>query len=239
MGEMIIGGLLNVAGAFLGRPPASNTIISQTGGGAWAGGGGGSGGSVVLKAMDSVVNNGTVQAKGGNGSCAGRGGGGGGGGGRIFAQDVDGSIPGRSWDVSPGTVGTGNVAGVPGNPGATSTVGNISAYSLSGTYTSGAINTGQKSDFTTVTYSKTTNASTTVTIDIRAGNSATAPAWGTFNSDWPATASSTNITSGGSISALDGYQYVQYRANLSTTNAAYTPSLDDITVNYQYYPNLL
>jgi len=43
--QSILGGLFNVAGAYLGRPPASNWSISQVGGGAWAGGGSGYGGS--------------------------------------------------------------------------------------------------------------------------------------------------------------------------------------------------
>jgi len=43
--QAILGGLFNVAGAYLGRPPANNTNISQIGGGAWAGGGSGYGGA--------------------------------------------------------------------------------------------------------------------------------------------------------------------------------------------------
>ena len=65
-------------------------------------------------------------------------------------------------------------------------------------------------------------------VDARTGNTATPD--GTWTS-WQ-----TNISSGGSISGLTGNRYIQYRANLFTTDTSVTPSLDDITVNYNYYP---
>jgi len=98
----------------------------------------------------------------------------------------------------------------------------------SGTYTSASVDLGQKSGLTTLSFTKTTNASTTLTVDIKAGNTATPD--GTWT-EWQ-----TNISTGGSISSLTGNRYVQYRANLSTSDTAYTPSLDDITINYNYYP---
>ncbi|RJQ31022.1 hypothetical protein C4572_03060 [Candidatus Parcubacteria bacterium] len=66
-----------------------------------------------------------------------------------------------------------------------------------------------------------------MTIDIRAGNTSTPD--GTWT-NWQ-----TGIASGGSLSALNGNRYIQYRANLSRTDTSVNPSLDDITVNFQYY----
>ena len=37
-------------------------------------------------------------------------------------------------------------------------------------------------------------------------------------------------------SGHDGSQYLRYKAYLNTADTAYTPSLDDITINYEYYP---
>lgn len=95
-------------------------------------------------------------------------------------------------------------------------------------YTSAVLDTGQASAFTTMTFNKTTPANTTLTVDIRAGNTATP------DETW--TGWTTNVSSGGSISALSGNRYIQYRANLQTSDSDVTPSLDDVTINYQSYP---
>ncbi|MBI5078225.1 MAG: fibronectin type III domain-containing protein, partial [Candidatus Yonathbacteria bacterium] len=107
----------------------------------------------------------------------------------------------------------------------------VSMYSRSlgnssGTFTSGVINTGEKSAFTTLAYTTTLNGQT-LTIDARAGNTATPD--GTWTS-WQ-----TGIASGGSISGLAGNKYIQYRANLSTTYTPVTPTLDSVTINYTQY----
>ncbi|HAS84665.1 MAG TPA: hypothetical protein DCS23_01125 [Candidatus Yonathbacteria bacterium] len=99
-------------------------------------------------------------------------------------------------------------------------------YTASGTFTSAVINTAGQSAFTTLSYTTTLNGQT-ITIDARAGNTATP------DGSW--TAWQTGIASGGSISGLAGNQYIQYRANLSTSNPAVTPLLDSVTVNYNQY----
>jgi len=211
--------------------------------GSWAGGGGGSGGSVVLKAMGSVVNDGAVQARGGNGSCAGRGGGGGGGGGRIFAQDVDGSIPGSSWDVSPGTVGTGNVAGVPGNPGATSTVGNISAYSSSGTYASAVKQLPTPHTLGTMSWVQCGGvacpAGTGITMWVRTCTQADCSDRGATVINPSAGNWSQAIVNGASIASMgftnDTDEYIQYKTEM-TSNGTATPSLDSVSININYSP---
>ncbi len=61
------------------------------------------------------------------------------------------------------------------------------------------------------------------------------------NSTWnylgPDGTSGTYFTSTGTAipSSLNGNRYFRYKLYLNTTNTAYTPSLDDITINYLYY----
>ena len=96
-----------------------------------------------------------------------------------------------------------------------------------GSFTSSVMDTTQSSTFSTMDYSATTNASTTLTMDIRAGNTATPD--GTWTS-WI-----TGVANGGDISALGINRYVQYKANFSTTDSSQAPILNDVTVNYSYY----
>ncbi|MFI5260810.1 MAG: beta strand repeat-containing protein, partial [Candidatus Paceibacteria bacterium] len=97
------------------------------------------------------------------------------------------------------------------------------AAGTAGTFTSGVINTNSGASYTTLSYVDTLNGQT-LTIDARAGNSATP------DGTW--TAWQTNIASGGSISGLSGNQYIQYRANFSTTVSGTTPTLNSVTINY-------
>ncbi len=102
-----------------------------------------------------------------------------------------------------------------------------STYTTSGTLTSAAIDTISNQGFTTLGYITTIPTNTTLTIDIRAGNTATP------DGSW--TAWQNNIATGGDISALGTRRYVQYRANFSTTNNAVTASLMQLTINYNNY----
>ena len=151
------------------------------------------------------------------------------------------SISGNSWTTmtaAPGTIGNGGalvypgtgvfIYGFAGNATSNFYRFNLQPYYSSGTFTSGVIDTGAKSNFTTLAFSVTTPVSTTATIDVRAGNTATPD--GTWTS-WQ-----TNIANSGSISALNGNRYMQYRANLSTTDTNITSSLDSITINYGQAP---
>jgi len=99
-------------------------------------------------------------------------------------------------------------------------------YTNPGTFTSAVINIGASASFTTLAYTSTQNGQT-LTMDARAGNTATP------DGTW--TAWQTGIANGGSISGLAGNQYIQYRANLSTTDTAVTPTLDSVTINYITY----
>lgn len=100
-------------------------------------------------------------------------------------------------------------------------------YNTSGTYTSSSINLGNDYALTTLDYTVTTPAGTGVVVDVRAGNTAVPDA------SW--TGWLTSVANGGDISSLGNKQYVQYRATLSTTDTSVTPSLDDITFNYNTY----
>jgi len=103
----------------------------------------------------------------------------------------------------------------------------IATYYSSGIFTSDVIALELHTGFTTLDYTATLNGQT-ITLDIRAGNSATVD--GTWT-DW-----TTSVASGGDISSLGTHRYVQYRANLSTNDTSVTPTLDDVTINYTKYP---
>ncbi len=103
------------------------------------------------------------------------------------------------------------------------------AYSSPGTFTSTVIDLGAKADFTTMTYVTTTPGGTGITIDARAGNTATP------DESWTEWSANTNIASGGDISGLEVRQYIQYRANLTTDDVTVTPTLDRVIINYDQY----
>ena len=98
-----------------------------------------------------------------------------------------------------------------------------SAYSPFGTFTSAVIDMNSNPTFQNANYSTTMMAGTSVTIDVRAGNTAVPDAtWITL----------TNVSNGGSLNALNGNRYIQYIVNLSTTNTSLTPSFNDIQIWY-------
>lgn len=104
----------------------------------------------------------------------------------------------------------------------------VGGFASSGTFVSAVIDTGAVSAFSTMAFTTTIPASTALTMDVRAGNTAVP------DGTW--TAWTTNVLTGGSIAAVAGNRYFQYRANLSTTNVAATPTLNDVTINYSQYP---
>ncbi len=100
-------------------------------------------------------------------------------------------------------------------------------YSSPGTYTSAVIDTGGNAGFTTLSLTTSTPNGTTLTLDVRAGDSPTPDETWT---DWQ-----TGISSGASISTLGTARYIQYRVNFSTSNSILTPSLSDIAFGYSRY----
>jgi DNA-binding beta-propeller fold protein YncE len=102
-----------------------------------------------------------------------------------------------------------------------------SGYTASGAFTSAVIDLGAAATYTTLAYTDTIPANTTLTLDVRAGNTSTP------DGSW--TGWTTGVASGGDISALNDNRYVQYQANFATTDTAVTASLDDVTINYSQY----
>jgi len=98
------------------------------------------------------------------------------------------------------------------------------AASTSGTFTSQVFNMGSAASPTNITYATTLNGQT-LTMDVRAGSTASP------DGSW--TAWQTGIASGASLAAFSGYQYIQYRVNLSTANPALTPTLNTVVISYE------
>lgn len=214
---------------------ASIFSTSESSGSGAVGGGGGAGG---LNTFSSGLPGGSGTTSSISGVATFYGGGGGGAGGASAIGGAGGAGGGGAGGItnsnSNGVVGSANTGG--GGGGAVSNTmrgGNggsgivILRYApSSGTFTSAVINTGAQSAFTTFTYATTLNGQT-ITMDVRAGNTATP------DGTW--TAWQTGVTSGGSIAGLSGNRYIQYRANLLTSNLAVTPTLDSVSIGYSQY----
>ena len=98
---------------------------------------------------------------------------------------------------------------------------NTGTFSTSGTYTSKVVNAGTHGGFTTLSYTAVVpSGTTTLTVDIRAGNTAIPD--GTWSA-WL-----TSVPNGGNISSLGTNQYVQYRFNMTTTDTSVSPALFNI-----------
>jgi len=204
-------------------------------------GGGGSGGSIWIQAGTLAGNAANITANGGRGGNLGICGStdipGGGGAGGLIALYYGTSIYSNTPSSAGGAGGSGCANSGAAGGTATPYSSAIAVYPLSGTYTSGAINTGQKSDFTTVSWNASTNASTTANIAIKTCDNSDCSDVSSFTSIATTTNGTNDSSSYDMGSAFDGKQYIQYRLTLSTTDIAYTPSLNDITINYQYYPS--
>lgn len=144
-----------------------------------------------------------------------------GGGAQSCALKVDGSV--NCWGYNGfGGLGDGTIT----QRNSPVQVLGIGYYAASGTYTSVIADLNLPKYFSTLEYTVSTPANTTISIDVRAGDNP-AP-----DGTW--TAWQNNIANGGSLIALNGKRYVQFRVNLATTDSAATPSLNDIT--FSYYP---
>lgn len=105
-----------------------------------------------------------------------------------------------------------------------------SNYVSSGWLESSTFDTGAVSNFTTITWQPTSqNANTTLKFQIATNNDNT-----TWNYKGPdGTAATYYTVSGSNISSVhDTDRYIRYKAFLSTTNAAFTPVLTSIGINY-------
>ncbi|MEP6485231.1 MAG: carboxypeptidase regulatory-like domain-containing protein [Rudaea sp.] len=86
---------------------------------------------------------------------------------------------------------------------------------------------GFTTNWSTLSWTATIPANTSVKFQAAASNSATGP----FNFVGPdGTASTFFTTSGASLSEFNGNRYLKYRAYLSTTDSSVTPTVSDVTV---------
>ncbi len=83
--------------------------------------------------------------------------------------------------------------------------------------------------WTTISWNATTPAGTNVTFQAAASNSPAGP----FNFVGPDGTAATFFTSGASLAQFNGNRYLKYKAVLSTTSSAVTPTLHDVTVCYE------
>ena len=83
--------------------------------------------------------------------------------------------------------------------------------------------------WTTLSWTATIPANTTLQFQVAGSNSATGP----FNFVGPDTTAGTFFTtSGASLSQFNGFRYLKYKAYLATTDSTATPTLNDVTVCY-------
>ncbi|HEX8294408.1 MAG TPA: MBG domain-containing protein [Pyrinomonadaceae bacterium] len=86
---------------------------------------------------------------------------------------------------------------------------------------------GTQAGWSTLSWSAATPAGTSVKFQVAASNNA----GGGFNFVGPdGTAATYFTTSGASLAQFNGFRYLKYKAYLSTTNTAVTPTLSDVTV---------
>ncbi|HEX3553658.1 MAG TPA: carboxypeptidase regulatory-like domain-containing protein [Thermoanaerobaculia bacterium] len=104
-------------------------------------------------------------------------------------------------------------------------------YTASGDFISGLKDSnpppGDTPVWTTLSWTDTVPANTTLQFQIAASNSPIGP----FNFVGPdGTAATFFTTSGASLSQFNGFRYLQYKAHFTTTNNTVTPTLNDVTL---------
>jgi hypothetical protein len=127
--------------------------------------------------------------------------------------DGDGRIDLMVGDLSLGSFGVRNA-------------GPYYASSAPNGYISKVIDAGTHGGFTTLSYVTQVPSGTSLSVDIRAGDTPTPDSSWTSGGAWYQ-----GITPGGDISVLGQRRYVQYRVNLSSTNSNLTPALYSIQAN--------
>jgi len=228
-------------GATYGESTLAQLFLGSGGGGGWNYDEGGDGGGIIYILGNEIFLNASVSSNGSNGIAISYSESGAGSGGSVY---LIGNTLSLGTDNATATGGLLNPTGGDGRihlksnsiSGTTDPVADTSSlpttYYSSGTFTSEAIDTGQNtSAWGNFTWNATLNGQV-LTIKARTdadGNFSDATAWG----------SCSNITSGQALStggcATNGHRYVQYQATLSGDTTA-TPSLDDVTIGYSYYP---
>ncbi|HET7897932.1 MAG TPA: fibronectin type III domain-containing protein, partial [Flavisolibacter sp.] len=95
----------------------------------------------------------------------------------------------------------------------------VKPYASAGSFTSRIFDYGSATDWGLISWTATQPAGTGITVSVRTGNTATP------DGSWSAFAA---VGNGGSVNA--NARYVQYRADLSTTDQTVTPVLQDISI---------
>ncbi len=115
----------------------------------------------------------------------------------------------------------------------TASIGSEQVTTISGDFTSSSIDLGQNSSFTTLNFTATVPQNTTLKFQLASNNDNLT--WNFVGPD--GTNSSYYTTSGSNIwPGHNGNRYIKYKAYFETTNPQATPELQDITINYYYYP---
>jgi len=94
-------------------------------------------------------------------------------------------------------------------------------------FISSVIDVDEHLGFTTLSYTASMPANTTLTFDVRSGST---PIPDVSWSGWV-----TSIANGGSIAAVPTNRYVQYKANFATSDIAVSPAVDDVTIHFNRY----
>ena len=109
----------------------------------------------------------------------------------------------------------------PGGPELSTDWLRMSPYPASGTFDSRVFDAGQTADWGALSWNSATPSGTGIAISVRTGNSPIPDeTWSAF----------TPMTSGGDIPGSS--RYVQYRAELSSTDPGRTPTLTDVSISY-------
>jgi hypothetical protein len=122
--------------------------------------------------------------------------------------------------------------GVQIKPGKTVYLDNLSVnnYASSGTLTSSIFDSGQGSNWGTLTYSGTTPTDTTITVKARTSNSSTMSGADDFSS-CSAITSANDISS--NICVTDTDRYIQYQVTLASSTLLVTPTFSDISITFE------
>ncbi len=99
----------------------------------------------------------------------------------------------------------------------------------SGTLTSSIFDSGQGSDWGTLTYAATTPANTSITVKVRTGNQSDLSDATAFTS---CTAISSGSTVGGTTCATNNQRYVQYQLSLANTDSVSTPTFTSFSLAF-------
>lgn len=142
---------------------------------------------------------------------------------------------GGGWYQLTGTVTGANESrtyGVQVKAGKTVYLDNISVnnYPSSGSLTSNIFDSGQGSNWGTLTYSATTPTNTTVAVKARTSNSSTMSGADDF-STCSAITSGSDISSNGCVTDTD--RYIQYQVTLSSSDLLRTPTFQDVSITFE------